>query len=524
MSGAVAVKRAVVVLVALVTAACGSGDGGDTTQASSTTSTTVDPGPQPVSEIAQVREAVVRITAEGTFEYPTGTSFNEVGSGSGFFISPQGAIVTNNHVVAGAGLIRVYLDGADEPVNGRLVGVSECADLAVVDVDASDAAFLAWADEPATTGTEIRVAGFPLGDPEYTLVDGIISKEDADGDTDWASIDHVVEHSADTLPGSSGGPIVDESARVVAVNYAGDDLGQAFGISTDVAREVVDDILAGETTLSIGVNGWAYQDELGTGVWVASVIPDSLADRVGIQAGDLITRLAGLIIAEDGTLAAYCDILDSNLPDRPFDVEVWRGSTGVYMAGVINSDQTLVEASAGFAEEELDAIDPGTTGEAYSGYDLVYDDAGLVSLEVPVEWADRTTGDWEEFGRVVGTSAVASVDIAGWEAGWDTPGVFLGISADLAAEGYTPESFLGELDLPDCTFDEQVPYDDGLYVGASNIWIDCGAGGATFVDWAAMDAAGTYLMSAQFTLLSDADIDAMVRGLETLYLTSDQSG
>ena len=59
--------------------------------------------------------------------------------------------------------------------------------------------------------------GFPLGNEEYTLLDGIVSKQDADGESDWASVDSVIEHSADTLPGNSGGPIITEDGQIVAV-------------------------------------------------------------------------------------------------------------------------------------------------------------------------------------------------------------------------------------------------------------------------------------------------------------------
>jgi len=328
--------------------ACGSGDSGsDPTTASSTSVPSLE-----VSSLDGIRETVVRIEVEGTFEYPSGPSYNEAGSGSGFLISEDGLIVTNSHVVAGAGLVKVHTDWETEPFNGRVVGTSECADIAVVDIDVEGRNYLTWTEAAIKAGQEIYVAGFPLGDPEFTLIDGIISKAKASGDTAWASIAEVIEHTGDTLPGSSGGPIVGLDGTVFGVNYAGDDLGQAFGISADVARGVIDDILAAESTLTVGVNGWAHEDAGGSGVWVAGVVPDSSADRVGIRAGDLITRLAGLNVAEDGTLATYCDILDSHLPDRPFDVEVWRESEGGYLEGVFNSEQ------------ELEAVDVGSSVEA----------------------------------------------------------------------------------------------------------------------------------------------------------------
>jgi len=505
--------------------ACSSAAADSSTTTQAEAASTISTVPQAVSSLVEARGAVVRIVSEGTFEYPTGTSYNEAGSGSGFLISSDGTIVTNNHVVAGAGLIKVHLEGTAEPFNARLVGTSECSDLAVIDIDVLDAPFLTWAEEPVLAGQEILIAGFPLGDPEYTLIDGIISKERASGDTDWASIESVIEHTGDTLPGSSGGPILDQGGAVIAVNYAGDDLGQAFGISGEFARDVIDAIVAGEDTLSIGVNGWAYEDEYGTGVWVASVMPDSPADRAGIEGGDLIVSLGGLVIAEDGTLAAYCDILDSHLPDRPFAIEIWRSSTGAYLEGVINSDRTLevmdqlpVSEPQPFEEVAGPLMPEGTT---YTSFERVYDIDSIVTMEVPVEWSDQAAGSWEDYDRTVGSSVSAAPDLAGWESSWTVPGAFLGVSEDLAAEGVDPATFLADLDLPDCTLTEEVPYDDGLYVGQFNLWSDCGGTTTMFIDWAANDDKGRYLISAQFTVVSAADVDAVTHALTTLYLTAD---
>ena len=76
------------------------------------------------------RPAVVRIEVEGSYVDPAEGRVSAGGSGSGFIIDPQGHVVTNAHVVEGAGLVRVYVDGQDEPVTARVLGVSECNDLA----------------------------------------------------------------------------------------------------------------------------------------------------------------------------------------------------------------------------------------------------------------------------------------------------------------------------------------------------------------------------------------------------------
>jgi hypothetical protein len=101
------------------------------------------------------------------------------------------------------------------------------------------------------------------------------------------------------------------------------------------------------------------------------------------------------------------------------------------------------------------------------------------------------------------------------------PGVFVGVSSELAADGVLPADYLGELELADCTLAEELHYDDGLYVGEFNVWADCGGTATMFIDWAALDASASYLISAQFTVASEADIDAVVHALDSLYLTAD---
>ena len=79
-----------------------------------------------------------------------------------------------------------------------------------------------WHDDAIEAGLDVYAAGYPLGDPEFTLTRGIVAKAEAGGDlTGTSSIDHTIEHDANIQPGNSGGPLVDAEGKVVAVNYAG---------------------------------------------------------------------------------------------------------------------------------------------------------------------------------------------------------------------------------------------------------------------------------------------------------------
>ena len=327
------------VALALLAAACGGSE--DAASDSETTVVAAADANMAVEALEDVRSAVIRIEAEGSFDYPgEGTSYNVGSSGSGFFISPDGIAVTNNHVVTGAAFLQVYVEGEDEPRNARILGVSECSDLAVIDVEGEGFEYLAWYADEIAVGVNVYAAGFPLGDHEYTLLDGIVSKESADGETSWASVDKVIEHTTDILPGNSGGPLVTDEGRVVGVNYAGDDQGQTYAIGYDEARQVIPKLQAGEDVTSIGINGSAMMTEDWSGIWVYSVASGSPADLVGIRGGDVVSEVEGLIPATDGTMSDYCDVLRSHEPGSAMQIEVWRDADAAYL----EAPSTLIRA------------------------------------------------------------------------------------------------------------------------------------------------------------------------------------
>lgn len=313
-----------------------------------------------VQTLQDVRSAVIRIEAEGSFDYPgEGTQYNEGSSGSGFFITPDGIAITNNHVVTGAAFLQVYVEGEDEPRNAKILGVSECSDLAVIDVEGDGFEYLSWYTDDLAVGTDVYAAGFPLGDHEYTLLDGIVSKEKADGESSWASVDTVIEHTSDILPGNSGGPLVSEDGLVIGVNYAGDNDGQAFAIGYDEVNKVLPQLQAGTDVTSIGINGSAMVSEDGAGIWVYSVASGSAADLTGVRGGDIVTEIEGLIPATDGTMADYCDVLRSHDLDSPMQIEVWRQEDSAYWQGTLNTEKTLAQIDGGTAA--------GTTPEDSGG-------------------------------------------------------------------------------------------------------------------------------------------------------------
>ncbi len=521
----------VVLGLALVAVACGDSGGTTTselpvtTAASAATTTAAVPvtgaAGGPASSIEEARGAVVQVVAKGTFVDPfDGVQANVPGSGSAFVIDPSGLAVTNNHVVTGAALLEVFVDGEEEPRNARVVGVSECSDLAVIDIAGAELPYVAWYEGAINAGLEILAAGYPLGDPEYTLLDGIVSKEDAGGETSWASVDAVIEHSADTLPGNSGGPILTGDGRVVAVNYAGNDVGQSFAIGREVARPVVERLAAGEDVDSIGVNGEAlFAGDFG-GIWVYSVKSGSPADQAGIAAGDLILRMEALDLGVDGTMAEYCDVLRSHAPGDVLAVEVYRQATDEILEGQLNG--APLETAFSFATELDDVRDEPPAGDEaapYSDFVEIADDGGAITVTVPAEWSDVLGVPWDFDDEEVGPAVRAAPNLDGFFNTWGTPGVFIAASNRLPisrAELLDREDF-----SPACDFVERLDYDDGLYTGEFDVWEDCGDEGSTFLVVAAEPPGGELTILVQIVIVDDRDLAAADRVIDTFIVAED---
>lgn len=269
-----------------------------------------------ISSFEDLPNAVVRIVVNSTqVELNDSLELQKSSletSGSGFFINNQGYIVTNNHVISGAVTIEVFTEYRKNPYTAKIIGLSECDDIAVLKIDIENEDFLSFADRKPTLGEEIIAAGFPRGDEEVTFLDGIVSKKETDGSTSWASIDYAFEHTAEILPGSSGGPIVDENVKVIGIAYSGNEDRQEFGIPYQEVKDTINLIMNNNFASTFNVNLEQFE---GAGLYIYSLETSSPLREVGFSGGEVITHIQDLSITKERTLKVYCNAIKTRAED-----------------------------------------------------------------------------------------------------------------------------------------------------------------------------------------------------------------
>lgn len=439
--------------------------------------------------------ATIRIEALGSLVDPTEGALEGGWWGTGLIVDPSGLAVTNNHVVVGAASLKVEVGG--EEYDARILGTSECLDLAVIDLDGGDFPYFDWYEGDIKAALEVWALGFPdVGDRSYAVTKGIVSKPDTASDTMWASVNHAIEHDARIRGGNSGGPLVTEDGRVVGVNYAGndeDDLNLA--IHRDEVLGAYDDLAAGTDVLSLGINGSAYVTETGSGVFVSGVASGSAADAAGIVPGDIVTRMEGVTLATDGTLADYCSILRTHGTEETLAVEVFRPSDGGTYAGQFNGRALELTSKPETTEEPTAAANDLV---------VVSDEAEVVSVQVPATWTQVDGASFQDdLGNVI-NDVTASPDLAAYRDGWTVSGVAVSATVD-GLDDYTPDSILDVLATAPtdggCTLDgTRQPYSDALYTGSYEYWTGCGGLNTDYITIAAAADDGSHLIWVKIQL------------------------
>ncbi len=277
--------------------------------------------------------------------------------GSGFLLTSDGYIVTNNHVIDKATDIRVTLDDGTE-LPAKLIGADSKSDLAVVKIEsATPLATIAWGEsDKLRAGDPILAIGNPFG-LGTTVTAGIVSARGRDLHS--GPYDDFIQIDAPINRGNSGGPLVGADGKVVGINTAiyspnGGSVGVGFAIPSDQAQTIVAKLMK-SGSIEHGFIGVQIQpvtadvaDAIGlpkpTGALVAKVNDGTPAGNAGIQAGDVITALGGKPVTSPHDLSRM--VADMN-PGEKESVTIWRNGRDMDLSITIGTnDDTSQQATA----------------------------------------------------------------------------------------------------------------------------------------------------------------------------------
>lgn len=290
--------------------------------------------------------------------------------GSGIIVSPDGYILTNNHVIDDASRVEVTL-ADNTKYAAKVVGADPATDLAVLRIDGGEFTFATLGDsDAARVGEWVVAIGNPFG-LNQTVTAGIISAknrvQNGPGQLQDVQFQDFIQTDAAINRGNSGGPLVNLRGQVVGINSAiigPANVGIGFAIPSNMAKGVMDSLIAGGK-VDRGYLGVGLQDltpELartyefqGSGVVVAEVSPDSPAAKAGMQTGDIVTRYEGRPVPTQNALR---NAIAATPPGKKVEFEIVREGKKQVLSATLGSraDQA---AAGGDADEFVSPVKGG---------------------------------------------------------------------------------------------------------------------------------------------------------------------
>jgi len=324
----------------------------------------------------------------------------QIGTGSGVIISPDGYIVTNNHVIAKANEIRITLNN-NKTYEAEIIGSDPNTDIALLKIDVDEnLPYLAFGDsDEAKIGQWVLAVGNPFN-LTSTVTAGIVSAKARDLGRDQS----FIQTDAAVNPGNSGGALVNTNGDLIGINTAitsqtGSYVGYSFAVPSNIAKKVVEDIMEygnvqkgilGITTPRLStpyaVNNGINEID---GVYINGVEEDSGADDANLRSGDIIKMVDNIKVRKFADLTGY---VSTKRPGDRIQVTIDRNGEDIVIPVELKERQSIIVPVMGLRVKNLSEKDKETfntkvgvkiTGvpETYRGYGL----NGKVILEIDDE-------------------------------------------------------------------------------------------------------------------------------------------
>jgi putative serine protease PepD len=321
---------------------------------------------------AKAKDSVAYITAQIT--QSSGGPFGQTGTGtatgSGFVVSPDGYIVTNDHVVAGASSVKAKI-GDGKTLDATVVGTDASTDLALLKVNASGLTPLTLGDSGSV---QVGDPAYAIGNPyglDRTLTTGVISALQRQiSSPNGYTINDVLQTDAAINPGNSGGPLFNSAGQVIGVNSQietsgasaggsqGGNVGIGFAIPSNTVKSVVDQLMHGGK-VSHAYLGVSTQDA-SKGAQVAQISAGSPAESAGLRQGDVITSVGGTAVDSS---AALSSIVDAHRPGETVQLKVDRNGSAKTIDVKLGQRPNSASANAGTQDQQQpQAPGPGAGG------------------------------------------------------------------------------------------------------------------------------------------------------------------
>ncbi|MBB5059539.1 serine protease Do [Granulicella aggregans] len=300
----------------------------------------------------------------------------EHGIGSGVIISPDGYIVTNNHVIDGATQIKVTLNDR-RVLTGKLVGTDKLTDIAVIKVDAHDLPSIAWGDSAKLhPGQTVLAFGSPFGSLQFSVTRGIVSALNRPNNfsDNRRAPGGLIQTDAAINPGNSGGPLVNAHGELVGINNgimtsSGSFAGAGFAIPSLTVRNVADQIIKSGAVhhgyLGISMNDVTPENASffklkdADGAIVSQVSPDSPAAKAGMKSGDVIRSLDGQPIINGGALQV---IVSQDQPGTSISLGILRDGAPQTLSVKVGEFHAKAETAENDGDSSTTNAKPGKLG------------------------------------------------------------------------------------------------------------------------------------------------------------------